>query len=74
MGLLSELDEKRLRLARVAKRQAFDCYLRHGQVPAAPERLAEAVASQAKFLDFGLFWRTGGRIWGQFASTTSKRA
>lgn len=55
MGLLStELDEKRLRLARVAKRQAFDCYLRHGQVPAALERLAEAVASQAKFLDFGL--------------------
>lgn len=55
MGLLpTELDEKRLRLARVAKRQAFDCYLRHGQVPAALERLADAVASQAKFLDFGL--------------------
>lgn len=55
MGLLSpELDEKRLRLVRMAKRQAFDCYLRHGQVPAALEQLVEAAASQAKFLDFGM--------------------
>ncbi|KFC69211.1 phage head morphogenesis protein, SPP1 gp7 family [Devosia sp. LC5] len=55
MGLLSpKLEEKRLRLARVAKRQAFDCYMRRGQVPAALERLVEAAGSQAKFLDFGL--------------------
>lgn len=54
MGLLSpELEEKRLRLARMAQRRAFDCYLRFGQVPLALERLAEATKSEAQFLEFG---------------------
>ena len=45
-----ELEEKRLRLERAARRGAFESYIRHGRVPEAYERIA-ALVNEAKRLD-----------------------
>lgn len=55
MSLLSfELNKKRQRLSRIVQQQAFDCYVRHGRVPITLEWLAQAAATEEKFLDCGL--------------------
>ena len=50
MGRLpKDLEEKRLRLERAARRGAFESYVRHGRVPEAYERIA-ALVNEAKRL------------------------
>ena len=51
--LIQELEEKRQRLVRAARRGAFDSYVRHGRVPDMYARIAEA-AGEAKNLNAGV--------------------
>src|SRR5690606_38758496 len=49
--LSKKLEEKRVELARLIERKAFDAYVRHGTVPDDFHRLAETAADGRKFLD-----------------------
>ena len=55
MGRLPrELEEKRQRLARAARRGAFDSYVRHGRVPHAYARIAEAMHEAKNLSESGV--------------------
>lgn len=51
VGLSKKLEEKRVELARLIERKAFDAYVRHGAVPDDFHQLAETAADSRKFLD-----------------------
>lgn len=53
MGVSSRgLNEKRARIGRLARRRAFESYLRRGRVPEKYARLAEAARDEKAFRDF----------------------